>query len=223
MPDRYRLEITHRDQFYVFELQKEVGLGRQLTPSEPLGKLYAHAGSGEDRIAIAPFSEVRLSRRQLLLRPATGGILVVNPSTNSVFIDETTELAPSAQWLCTSEAAIAFGPGRSYIVRLSLDPKTGMDLHTLPHEPPVPRRRASDRPSDVLSQLQLSTDDASAMRAKLASLIEVLQSAAASADFLERAARAVAELMELDSAHVLLLEEGQWRSRAEHHRQPDVT
>src|SRR5439155_14482786 len=91
-----------------------------------------------------------------------------------------------------------------------------------PHEPPVPRRHGADRPLDVLAQLQLSTDDASAVRAKLSSLIEVLQSAAASADFLERAARAVAELMALDSAQVLLLEDGQWRSRAEHHRQPAV-
>jgi adenylate cyclase len=222
MSARYRLEISHRDQFFSFMLESEVGLGRQLTPAEPLGKLHPHAGSGEDRIAIAPFSEVRVSRRQLMLRPATGGILVVNTSANPVFVDDDTELAPSAQWLCAKEGRISFGPGRSYHVRVSLD-LSPTDLHTLPHSPPVPGRGTVGKASDVLAQLDLPADHASAMRGKLSSIIEVLQSAAASADFLERAARAVVELMELDTAHVLLLEEGQWRSRAEHHRQPSAT
>src|SRR4051812_29841264 len=109
MPDRYRLEISHRDQTFAFALDKEVGLGRQLTPSEPIGKLYAHAGSGEDRLAVAPFSEVRVSRRQLLLRPTAGGVVVVNPSTNPVFVDDA-ELAPNEQRVCTRQTSISFGP-----------------------------------------------------------------------------------------------------------------
>src|SRR4029079_9295343 len=88
MADRFRLEITHRDQFFAFALDSEVGLGRQLSPTEPIGKLYSDPGIGENRIAIAPFSEVRISRRQLLLRPTHAGIEVINPSTNPVLIDD---------------------------------------------------------------------------------------------------------------------------------------
>jgi adenylate cyclase len=221
MPDRYRLEISHREQFFAFALDQEVGLGRQLTPAEPLGKLYSHAGSGEDRIAIAPFSEVRISRRQLLVRPTAGGIAVVNPSTNPVFIDDTTELAPNGQWLFAREGRIAFGPGKSYSVRVWLD-QSHAELHTLPHVAPKPGRTSAHRPSDVLAQLDLPAEGAAAVRARLSTIIEVLQGAAASADFLERAARAVVELVGLDTAHVLLLEEGQWRSKAEHHRHPSA-
>src|SRR4051794_8879728 len=194
MPDRYRLEITHRDQFYVFELDKEVGLGRQLTPAEPLGKLYNHAGIGEDRIAIAPFSEVRISRRQLLLRPAAGGVMVVNPSTSPVYIGDATELAPSGQWLCPRNERITFGPGRAYQIRVSTESTQDFQLHTLPHSSPVPGRAAGDRPSDVLAQLEMSVEHGSEIRGKLTSIIEVLQSAAASEEFLERAAKAVVEL-----------------------------
>src|SRR3989442_5516480 len=94
MPDRYRLEITHRDQVFSFALEKEVGLGRQLTPGEPIGKLYSHPGIGEDRVAVAPFSEVRVSRRQLLLKPTAGGVVVVNPSTNPVSVNDV-QLVPN--------------------------------------------------------------------------------------------------------------------------------
>src|SRR3954471_9619575 len=201
MPDRYRLEITHRDQFYVFELQKEVGLGRQLTPAEPLGKLYNHAGIGEDRIALAPFSEVRISRRQLLLRPTAGGIVVVNPSTNTVLVDDV-ELPPNEQRICTRQASISFGPDGSYRAHVRLEQDIG--LQTLSHEPPRPGGSGATQPSEVLAQLDLSASS-SAVRARLTSLIEVLQSAAGSEDFLERAARSVVELIGLDSALVLLL------------------
>jgi adenylate cyclase len=215
MPDRYRLEISHRDQHFSFALEKEVGLGRQLTPGEPIGKLDSHPGSGEDRIAVAPFSEVRVSRRQLLLRPTAGGIVVLNPSTNVVLVDDT-ELPPNEQRICPRKATIAFGPDNSYRAHVSLEQDIG--LKTLTHEPPRPGD-ISSRPSDVLDQLHLSATS-SAVRGRLKSLIEVLQSAAGSEDFLERAAKSVVELIGLDSALVLLLREGQWRCVAEYHQSP---
>jgi adenylate cyclase len=218
MPDRYRLEISNRDHTFSFALEKEVGLGRQLTPAEPIGKLYAHPGSGEDRIAVAPFSEVRVSRRQLVLRPVSGGIMVVNPSTNPIFVDGVAELAPSDQHLCTREAQILFGPGRAYKAHIWLEQSESFDLHTLPHEPPRPGKNKADRASDVLAQLEL-TGDSSAIRTKLTSLIDVLQQATTSGDFLSRSARSVVELTGLDSAQVLFLEEGQWRAGAEFHRE----
>src|SRR5438552_10718611 len=106
MLDRYRLEISHRGQLFSFALEKEVGLGRQLTPGEPIGKLYSHPGMDEDRIAVAPFSEVRVSRRQLLLRPTAGGMVVVNPSTNPVLVDNV-ELPPNEQRICVRQASIS--------------------------------------------------------------------------------------------------------------------
>src|SRR4051794_17663142 len=114
MADRFRVEITHRDEFFAFALDSEVGLGRQLSPAEPIGKLYSHAGIGESRIAIAPFSEVRVSRRQLLLRPTPTGIEVLNPSTNPILIDDSFELPPSGQHVIEKEGQIAFGPSRLY-------------------------------------------------------------------------------------------------------------
>ncbi|HMC12645.1 MAG TPA: adenylate/guanylate cyclase domain-containing protein, partial [Pirellulaceae bacterium] len=217
MPDRYRLEISHRDRVFSFALDKEVGLGRQLTPAEPIGKLYSHSGMGEDRIAIAPFSEVRVSRRQLVLRPSASGIVVVNSSTNPVFLNDSVELAPNDQHVCPREGEILFGPGKAYKAHVWLEEDPTIGLQTLSHEPPLPGSSGPNRPSEVLAQLEL-TATSSAVRNRLASLIEVLQSAAGSEDFLERAARAVVELMDLDSAQVLLWQDGQWRSAAEHYR-----
>ncbi len=185
MSDRYRLEITHRDQLYSFALEKEVGLGRQLTPSEPIGKQYSHSGSGEDRIAVAPFSEVRVSRRQLLLRPTSGGVTVVNPSTNPIVVNDT-ELAPNEQRVCPREARISFGPSGSYRAVVCLEQDIG--LKTLSHEPPLPGASGVSRPSELLTQLELSSSS-SAVRSRLTSLIGVLQSAAGSGDFLDRAAK----------------------------------
>src|SRR6476469_1311206 len=159
MPDRYRLEISHRDQLFSFALEKEVGLGRQLTPGEPIGKLYSHPGIGEDRIAIAPFSEVRVSRRQLLIRPTAGGIVVVNPSTNTVLVNDA-DLPPNEQRVCTRPTNIAFGPDSSYRARVCLEEDIG--LKTLSHEPPRPSGQA-DRPSEVLKQLNLSASGSAAL------------------------------------------------------------
>src|SRR5204862_5526670 len=44
--------------------------------------------------------------------------------------------------------------------------------------------------------------------------IDVLQAAADSVDFFDRAARAVVDMVDLDSARVLLLERGEWHPRA---------
>jgi adenylate cyclase len=220
MADRYRLEVTHRDQFFSFTLEAEVGLGRQLSPAEPLGKLYSHPGIGENRIAIAPFSEVRVSRRQLLLRPASAGIEVVNPSTNSVVIDGSIELEPSAMHLVTREAHIAFGPGQKYRAHVWLEKEESVELHTLAHEMLIPGKSHTLAPTEMMTHLSISDRDALSVQEKLLPIIEVLQSAATASDFLERATRAVIDLMNVDSAHVLLFENGQWRSEAAHHRQP---
>lgn len=220
MSDRFRLEVTHRDQFYSFTLDSEVGLGRQLSPTEPLGKLHAHPGLSENRIAIAPFSEVRVSRRQLSLRPTAEGIDVVNTSTNPILIDGRSELAPSEDYLVTAEAEIAFGPSQLYKARICVEKEESVELHSLPHESPIPSKSHAVAPAEMLTRLALSAPDASSIQAKLTPIIQVLQSAATAGDFLERAAKAVIDLIKVDSAHVLLLENGQWRSHAAHHRRP---
>lgn len=214
MPDRFRLEITHRDQFFSFTLDSEVGLGRQLSPSEPIGKLYSHAGIGENRIAIAPFSEVRVSRRQLLLRPTPEGIEVLNPSTNRILIDGAIELEPNGHRAIGKEGQIAFGPSRLYQIRVWLEKEESVELHTLPHESPVPGKSKAVDPAEMVASLRLSGRKQTEVGSKLASIVEVLQSAAAASDFLERAAKAVIDLMNVDAAHVMLLEGGRWRSEA---------
>jgi adenylate cyclase len=220
MADRFHLEVTHRDQFFSFSFDGEVGLGRQLSPAEPFGKLYPHPFIGENRIAIAPFSEVRVSRRQLLLRPTDNGIEVLNPSTNSIVIDDAFELPPNGQHLIDKEGRIAFGPSRLYQVRVWLEKEDSVELHTLPHEAPVPGNDQTVQPADMVASLNLSGSKRSAVGAQLASIVDVLQSAAVASDFLERAAKAVIELMSVDSAHVMLLESGRWRSHAAHYRNP---
>lgn len=219
MAKTYRLEITHRDQYYAFSLTGEVVLGRQLTPTEPLGKLYHHPELNEDRIAVAAFSELRISRRQLALRPLSNGVEITNPSTTPVFLDESRELGSGQQSTVHGPGRIYFGPARSYRIEIALESDVAIELHTLPNPMPIPTGSRGRLTADVVADLELSVHSAAATRAKLASIIEVLQSAAGSADFLRHAAKAVVDLIELDSAHVLFLTDGQWQSRAEHRRE----
>jgi len=113
-----------------------------------------------------------------------------------------------------------FVRSRRLLNRVQVCLEQDIGLQTLSHEPPRPGGEAN-RPSEVLAQLNLSASS-SAVRTRLASLIEVLQSAAGAEDFLERASRSVVELIGLDSALVLLLRDGQWRCVAEHHQSPSV-
>ena len=214
-----QIEISHRERIlHSFRLSQPVVLGRQLSPTEPQWQLRHHAGSGDERMAIAPFSDVRVSRRQLLLRPGPEGVEVENTSTNPVLVDNREELAPTSKRLIGGPCRLSFGPDASYVVSLWPAEAPDPQMQTLPHQAPAPSESDSDEAVTALAALKLSENDANAVRLWLKAITEVLQSAAGRDDFLQRAVRRVVSLMGFDAARVFLLRDGQWHCQAEHRR-----
>jgi len=219
--DSYQIDILHREQLqHTFALAGRVVLGRQLNPREALGQLAGHAASGDERLAMAPFSDVRVSRRQLQLTPVAGGVEVENTSTNPVLIDHRIELGPGMKRVLAAPCRLAFGPDAAYVVVIWPE-NSSQEMHTLPHLAPSPSADNSDLGLTALAPLALSEQDTDAVRIWLKAITEVLRSATSSSDFLQRAVRRVVSLMRFDAARVLMFREGQWICQAEHCRQPD--
>ena len=222
--DTYLLEVFHGQRLkHSFTLSGRIVLGRQLNPREQEFEQVHHAASGDDRMAIALFSDVRVSRRQLQLTPIRGGLEVENTSTNPVLIDHHTELPAGARRVLPAPCRLSFGPDASYVVAVWPGEGGGPEMHTLPHQAPAPSVDASDEGLTALRPLALSEQDASAVGQWLKAITEVLHSAMGAGDSVERAKQRVVErvveLMQFDGARVLMLDEGAWNIRAEFRRQ----
>ena len=218
----FQVEVFHGERLqHSFALAGRVVLGRQLNPREGQWQLAHHEASGDERMAIAPFSDVRVSRRQLSLLPVPTGVEVENTSTNPVLIDHRSELAPGARRVLAAPCRLAFGPDASYVVSIWAGESSAMEMHTLPHQAPAPSADDSDEAITALEPLALSDHDTNAVRIWLKAITEVLRSATGQNDFLQRAVRRVVGLMRFDAARVLVLRDGQWTCQAEVCRKPD--
>jgi adenylate cyclase len=222
--DTYVVEIFHGQRLkHSFTLAGRVVLGRQLNPREHEFALASHAASGDERMAIALFSDVRVSRRQLQLCPVTGGLEVENTSTNPVLIDHHAELPPGIKRLLHVPCRLSFGPDASYVVAIWPSDRTGPEVHTLPHQAPAPSIDSGDEGLTALRPLALSDQDASAVGQWLQAITEVLNSAIGAGDVVERAMQRVAEriveLMQFDGARVLMFDGGHWSTAADFRRQ----
>ncbi len=220
--ESYRIEIFHGERLqHSFSLGGRIVLGRQLSPKEGQWHLARHEATGDERMAIAPFSDVRVSRRQLQLMPVATGVEVENTSTNPVLVDHRTELEPGARRVLAAPCRLAFGPDASYVVSIWAGDSGAQEMHTLPHQAPAPAGDDSDEALTALAPLALSEQDTNAVRVWLKAITEVLRSATSQDDFLQRAVRRVVGLMRFDAARVLMLNNGQWSCQADFARQRD--
>jgi adenylate cyclase len=173
-------------------------------------------------MAVAPFSDVRVSRRQVQLRPLPAGIEAENVSTNPVLIDGREELPPGERKLLAAPCRLSFGGDGAYVVALWAA-ESDSQLRTLARPAPAPGGGLAEagQPLSLPSLLPagLPESEAAAVGHWLQAITEVLHSATGGEDFLQRAARRVVDLMEFDQARVLLLDEGRWTCPAEHHRE----
>lgn len=208
--DTYQIEVFNSERLqHSFALAGRAVLGRQVSPKEKMWQLARHEASGDDRMAIAPFSDVRVSRRQLQISPLTTGVEVENTSTNPVLVDHRTELEPGSRKTLAAPCRLAFGPDGSYVVSIWAGDSSAVEMHTLPHQAPTPSN-GGEEGITALAPLTLSEPDTSAVRVWLKAITDVLQSATGHNDFLQRAVRRVVGLMRLDAARVLMLQGGQW-------------
>lgn len=202
-----RLEIYHQGVLvHTAELAQAVDLGRQEGVQEPL--FVTQSGPAGDRIAFAPIEKNTISRRHVRVEPLGETrlrIVNLNSRRELELVDGTIAPDGNREVLLPYHLALA-----------------GYRLDFLPMSMAGPRRLPTDTESHdeslfgSLDLASLGPGQPESIIAWLQAITTLLQSAAHSQDFFERAATAIVELAGLDSGRVLLYEEGRWREVARH-------
>jgi adenylate cyclase len=184
-------------------------LGRQ-SQGEP-EPYYATQEAGSGRVIFARFEETTYSRKCLLVEPLAGEqVRLSNLSAHQpIRLNDHDELKPQATLELPLPVLLVLGSRALRLDRIEM-----LDLQTLAAAPQAPGRE-----NKVASLLPLSRAAGTALQAEslvqwLQATLEVMQSAANSSDFFDRAALAVVQLVGLDSARVLLLQQGEWTVKA---------
>jgi adenylate cyclase len=196
------------------EFDGPVELGRQ---SESREGLYStRYESGRWRVVIAASDEDAVSRRHALLEPIGPQCFrLTNASTMiPLRLQGGIELAPKASSEVALPALLAIG---RRTIRVQAADSGGLSLQGLAEATIAPGHL---RPARGLPGLELSRGggiEVEALVSWFQAIIDVLQTAASSSEFFERAAAAVVEIVGLDSGQVLLLDPQRqdWRVAAE--------
>jgi adenylate cyclase len=194
------------------EFDGTIELGRQRDRDE--GLFSRKQENGTWRWVIARRDETTVGRNQIHLTPlADGRVKVSNGSDKQPvrFLDRA-DLQPGGSCEAALPVLIILGPTKT--VRVQRGPGAGQ-MHSLA-EATMPPRSAAPGAARFQSLLppaggQVTPRD---MIGWLHAGMDVLEAATGSTDVFERAARAVVDSVALDSARVLLLENGTWRPQA---------
>jgi adenylate cyclase len=216
MPRVFEIRVYEKQHLlHTAEITEPVEIGRQHDEKELL--FGQTAVTGRHRFVVAALNELNISRQHVLLESrGSDQIRITNLSKNRpVYVAGFPVLKPSS------------APGEfSLPVLLTLGDKSFRILAPEQASAPLSTLAEATRPPGLLDKdsacfatLRLSPSGAVAMEdivGWLERAMEVLQSAANSSDFFEKAAKAAVELVGLDSGAVLLLEGGTWKAVASH-------
>jgi adenylate cyclase len=214
---KLRLEIFSQERLvHSDDISRPVELGRQQTPSEPL--FHYQQAENVDRLVVAPLEERTVSRRHLLVEPLSFDRLRITNLTNkgTVQLDDVAMEPGSARELAVPYQ-LSLG---SYRVRFL--PVLGASTSPPPPPPPPPPAPAPSpwhSESVYLPSVDLAllgSHQSESLIKWLQEITTVLQSAAHSEDFFQRAARAVVDLIGLDTGRVLLYDRRSWKAIASH-------
>lgn len=196
------------------EFDGQVELGRQRDRDEEL--FSRKQENGVWRWVIARRDETTVGRNQLLLTPLPDGKVRLSNGSDKqpVRFADRPDLQPLAALEVALPILIILGPTKT--VRIQTGSGSGLinSLHTI-----TPLPRSTPLTGARMPSLVLPPGGQGAGREMigwLTAAMEVLQAAADSTAYFDRAARAVVESVNLDAARVLLLENGGWRPRAVH-------
>jgi adenylate cyclase len=209
---RLQLRIYENEKLvYVHELTEAIELGRQ-DKSDPEPFRVKPSKLGRSRLIVARHDEQTISRQHVLVEPIAGGkIRLTNlsekrpiqaPDIGALGYKEYRELPPPLVF-ALDKLALRIQAAEEGEVSIQ-----GLDEVTAP-----PRLGAL--PPFHLQTISMPASLESKSFIKwLHAALDVLQSAASSADFLDKAACAAAELVNLDSARILLRSADGWFSQA---------
>ena len=213
MAAAFQLRVIDEDKKTVFvsDYSKRVEIGRQ-ERGEP-GPYSSKEKEDRWRLVIAPLTEDTVSRHHLWLEPLADGRLRIKNSSKAVPIRLTSgdEVRPGEARDFSIPAQMMLG--RKTIRIVATDAMAG-NLQELPEAtlPPGAFDHLATRMAGM--PLPLAGGDQKGMILWLRAAMEVLQAAASTSDFFEKAAAAAAEMVGLDSASVWLRRDGEWVQQA---------
>ncbi len=170
-------------------------------------------GPNGDRLIIASRGDATVSRSQALLKPGSEGrISITNLSRVRKIAMDSENLAPDNTTQTAVPVALDFGHLRVWIENLSMQ---AAELEGLAHQTLLPGQHVRSEGSlhDLVSN-RIGALDAHQLLSWMQTAMAVFQSATTSVDFLDKAAAAAAELIDLDHAVVVLWESGDWKIAA---------
>jgi adenylate cyclase len=204
------------------EVNGAVELGRQATTRE-LAYTQTEESPGRWRVVVGRREEQNISRKHVLLEPlADNRVRVTNQSTSqAVRFQGGGELAPQAagEW----SLPLVLGLGGKTVEIQEISSVQG-PLHSLAALTCPPGARPPAGAISSLVALRTPADNQEAIESLLRwmqGVLEVLQSAAGSSDFFDKAASALVELVGLDHGWVLLCDGGDFKTQAAAHA-PDL-
>ncbi len=223
MTPSYQIRVYHNGQLkFSKEFARRLEIGRQKDASEPPPSRtdrYAAGLVGADgtRLLIAPIDETDISRVHVQLDPLPGGkVRVKNISTSQpVAFADRAELKTGSPPVELPVPFTLYLGSRTIEVCHRDDQEA--DLQSLADVTRLPGRPVDLPSMQYTMNLAGGHLDFEGMLTWLQSAMEVLQSAANSTAFFQKAAQAAVNLVGLTSSQVLLLDRNAWKPVAWHH------
>jgi adenylate cyclase len=211
MNDRWQMRVYDNERVYIAELSGTAEIGRQLTKDEAQP---SHSKLSEGwRVVIAPLEEITISRRHLEVKPLPDGRFQLNnKSVNQVVgLPSGQELQPGT--MCQVSLPVVIRVGKK-----TLRMQTAEEEESLAS---LPMATLAPGAMSMVSGLQatFARSGAAAMEADqltawIDAFLGLLHSAAGSEDFYVKAARALVDLVKLDSGRVLFRAGENWSETA---------
>jgi adenylate cyclase len=215
MADPWHIRVYEKQQLvFSADFDGAVELGRQ---GEGTERLFARKYDEKDRrwrLVIAGRDEDSVSRKHALLEPLPGGkARLTNLSAKvPIRLPDGGDVAPSRATEVTLPTFLLLGRKTVRVQEGAAEPEVeGLREQTLP--PGVSGSAPSAFPTIALPS-NMRGDEVESLIRWLRGTMDVFQSAANSSEFFHKAAQAVVDNVGLDSGRVLLLEDGDWKTKA---------
>jgi adenylate cyclase len=210
----WQLQIfENRQEVFAAELCGPAVLGRQDKAQREEAPYWKKQDNGIWRVVIAPVEEDVISRKQLFIEPLTRDKIKLTNLGKKQCLVNGNALNPDASCEVWLPASLALG---TKAIRIQAKTPEDPSLQSLGAATRAPGSKSLVGLVGPLSgHLPIKEGmDAEALVGWIDALLGVLQSAAGSLDFFSRAARAVVDLVGLDSGRVLLREQNEWKEQA---------
>jgi adenylate cyclase len=213
MNDTWQLRVYDDERAYVADLTGPAEIGRQQNREETAP---AHFLIGETwRVVIAPIDDTAISRRHLSVKPMPDGRFQFTNTTSHQILRLAggQEIGPGAAWTVSLPLMLQIG---RYTLRFQAVPRD-LSIDRLPTPTMIPGS------GSIIPGIQAFAIQAADLMEWIQAFLGLLHSAAGSEDFFVKAARAVVDLVKLDSGRVLFRLGDDWRVEATWHATRKVT